>query len=80
MSPLFFDKENMRAMQECVKGKDLEIGDTVILLVSDLNIIHHFEEYTGPLDFVDRIAKFTNGRGCSICNDGDYTILRRIEK
>lgn len=77
MNALLLDKDSIDAMTEEVNGEDLQIGDTVIILFSDLNIIHHFEEYNGPLSFVNRIAKFTNGRGCSISN-GKYKILRRM--
>lgn len=77
MNALFFDEDSIGTMTEEVNGEDLRVGDTVIMLFSDLNIIHHFKEYNGPLPFVNRIAKFTNGRGCSISN-GKYKILRRM--
>ena len=75
---MFFDDEDMRNRTEEVDGEKLQVGDGVILLWSDINYIHHFEQYKGPLPFVKRIAKFTNGRRCSIEDGGKYKILKRI--
>jgi hypothetical protein len=76
MANLFFDEANKAELTEEIDGKDLRVGDTMILL-GEPNIIHHFEVYSGTLDFVNRIAKFTNGRGCSI-SDRFYKILKRM--
>ena len=76
MKNLFFDEANKVELTEEIAGKNLRVGDTMILL-GEPNIIHHFEVYSGKLDFVDRIAKFTNGRGCSI-SDRFYKILKRM--
>lgn len=75
---MFFDDEDMKMRTDEVSGEDLLVGDGVILLCTDINYIHHFEEYTGPLPFVRRIMKFTNGRSCSITDNGKYKILKRI--
>lgn len=74
---MFFDDECIKTMTEDVDGEDLRVGDGVILLISDLNYIHHFEEYTGPLPFVRRKAVFTNGKKCSI-TDTKYKMLKRM--
>lgn len=64
---------------EEVPGNELKVGDTIILLVTDTNVIDHFDEYTGPLDFIERIMRFTNGRSCSVSKDSRYKRLVRWE-
>lgn len=74
---MFFDDDCIASMTEEIDGDKLRVGDGVILLVSDINYIHHFEEYSGSLPFVRRTAVFTNGRRCSI-TDRKYKILKRM--
>lgn len=74
---MFFDNADIKTMTEEIEGKDLQVGDGVILLISDINYIHHFDEYSGPISFVRRTAVFTNGKRCSI-TDTKYKILKRM--
>lgn len=74
---MFFDNADIKTMTEEIEGKDLQVGDGVILLISDINYIHHFDEYSGSIPFVRRTAVFTNGKRCSI-TDTKYKILKRM--
>lgn len=68
-----------KLVTEDVPGNELKVGDAIILLVTDTNVIDHFDDYTGPLDFVERIMRFTNGRSCSVSKESCYKRLVRIE-
>lgn len=75
--PYFFDAQDVKDRTFEIPESEIQIGDGMILMVSDIHIVHHFEEYTGPLDFVSRIAKFTDGRGCSLEKGHYYRIVKR---
>ena len=47
-------------MNEYKDQSEFKPGDGMDLWCG-VKVIHHFEEYTGPFDFVDRIAVFTDG-------------------
>ena len=50
--------------------EDLREGDCVLLL-GVCKIIARFRKYTGPMDFVKRVAVFTDGTAMSL-EEGQY--------
>ncbi len=52
-------------MSEYKDQSEFKPGDGIDLWCG-VKVIHHFEEYTGPFDFVARIAVFTDGSKMSL--------------
>lgn len=58
-------------MNEYKDQKELKPGDGMDLWCG-IKVIHHFEDYTGPFDFVARVAIFTDGTKMSLERGGYY--------
>lgn len=59
-----------------VKSSDLKVGDVLRLgPMFGTCLIAKLEKYTGPIDFVEKIAVFSNGRRLSIEKDHWYEVV-----
>lgn len=65
-------------MREYKNQSEFKPGDGMDLWCG-IKVIHHFEEYTGPFDFVARIAVFTDGTKMSL-ERGHYYYGLKIGK
>lgn len=56
-----------------IKGDELRVGDTLeTKWTGHTSTIKRFHEYTGPLEFVCKIAEFLDGSKMSIDRDRYY--------
>ena len=58
-----------------VKQESLQVGDILHLVLCGDKHILRFEEYKGVLDFVERIAVFTDGGRMSLTKGNYYEIV-----
>ena len=58
-----------------VKQESLQVGDILHLVLCGGKHILRFEEYKGVLDFVERIAVFTDGGRMSLTKGNYYEIV-----
>lgn len=58
-----------------VKQESLQVGDILHLVLCGDKHILRFEEYKGVLDFVERIAAFTDGGRMSLTKGNYYEIV-----
>lgn len=73
---LFFDEEHKKELTEYIDGSELEAGDAIISIGAP-KIIREFAPYNGPLNFVNRIAVFTDGHKMSISEGSKYQVYRK---
>jgi hypothetical protein len=55
----------MKYDKDYIEQSEFKPGDGMALWCG-LKVIHSFEEYTGPFDFVARVAVFTDGTKMSL--------------
>lgn len=48
------------------RSEELKVGDLLVSSWCGNKVITGFREYTGPLDFVDRIVEFHDGTSMSL--------------